>query len=81
MKKWCSLVLTFVFLLSALSAAYAEGSRIFKDSTGRDVQIPAVITRVAVTGPLTQYPVFALAPEKLVAVSTNWDDTGYIADE
>ncbi len=43
------------------------------DDTGRTLTIPAEITRVAVSGPMSQIVLFALAPEKLIAVSNKWD--------
>lgn len=41
----------------------------FTDSLGRKVAVPAHIRKVAVTGPLAQIAVFAVAPEKLVGFS------------
>lgn len=54
--------------------------REFTDSTGRSVNVPEEITRVAVTGPLAQIVVFSAAPEKLVALANEWsaDAEGYI---
>ncbi len=43
------------------------------DDTGRTLTIPSVITRIAVTGPMSQIVLFALAPEKLVATANEWD--------
>ena len=45
----------------------------FTDSTGRTVEIPTVIDRIAVSGPLAQIVLFALCPEKLVGVATAWE--------
>ncbi len=45
----------------------------FTDDTGRTLTLPRVITKIAVSGPLSQIVVFALAPEMLVAVSNEWD--------
>lgn len=47
--------------------------RSFTDSTGRTVEVPAEITKVAITGPLAQIVVFALAPDRLVGVSNAWE--------
>lgn len=49
-------------------------TRIFIDSTGREVEIPVNIERVAITGNMAQIYLYALAPEKLVAVSREWDE-------
>ena len=45
----------------------------YVDDTGRTLSIPAEITRIAVTGPMSQIVLFALAPEKLVATANKWD--------
>ena len=45
----------------------------YTDDTGRTLTIPAQITRLAVTGPMSQIVLFALAPEKLVATANEWD--------
>ena len=45
----------------------------YTDDTGRTLTIPAEITRLAVTGPMSQIVLFALAPEKLVATANKWD--------
>ncbi len=47
----------------------------FKDSTGREVDVPAEIKRIAVTGPSAQTVVFALAPDMLVGVATPFADS------
>ena len=46
---------------------------VFTDSVGREVEVPANITKIAISGPLAQIVVFALAPDKLVGISTPWD--------
>ena len=55
----------------------------FTDSVGREVELPSVIDRVAVSGPLSQIVLFALCPEKLVGVASKWDKTAekYLAAE
>ena len=45
----------------------------YTDDTGRTLIIPGEITRIAVTGPMSQIVLFALAPEKLVGISNKWD--------
>jgi iron complex transport system substrate-binding protein len=47
---------------------------IFTDSVGREVEVPANITRIAVSGPLAQIAVFALAPDKMVGIATEWSE-------
>ena len=72
MKKLVSLLMTLV-MLSALMAPALADTRVFTDSLGREVTLPAAIERIAVTGPLAQMTVFALAPDKLVGLSSEWD--------
>ena len=81
MKKWTAVILTLVLLLGA--CALAEGTRTFTDDAGRTVTIDAEITRVAVSGVGAQIVVFALAPDMLVGVTSEWDagSEAYIAPE
>ena len=50
-------------------------TKVFTDSTGREVELPAKIEKVAVSGPLAQIVLFALAPDMLVGIATEWDAT------
>jgi iron complex transport system substrate-binding protein len=50
-------------------------SFIFTDSLGRKVEVPTNITKVALSGPLTQIVLFALCPDKLVGLATEWDSS------
>lgn len=54
----------------------------FTDSTGRTVTLPATITRIAVTGPLSQIYVLPLAGDLLVGVSNSFslDARNYLPD-
>ena len=63
------------------SPAEQPDTRKFTDSVGRTVELPYEITKVAVSGPLTQIVLFALCPDKLVGVSGAWskDAEKYIA--
>ena len=45
----------------------------FTDSLGREVEIPSEITKVALSGPLTQIVLFALCPDRIVGLSNAWD--------
>ena len=49
-------------------------TRIFKDSVDREVEVPTQIDKVAVSGPLAQIVVFAIAPDKLAGISNAWSD-------
>lgn len=46
--------------------------KIFVDSLGREVEVPKTITRYAVTGPLAQIVTFALAPDEMAAIASDW---------
>src|SRR5262245_61525271 len=46
-------------------AQAAAATKAFVDSSGRTVQVPAVINRVVVAGPPAQVAIYTLAPEKL----------------
>lgn len=54
---------------------------IFTDSTGREVEVPSDITKIAPSGPLAQIVLFAIAPEMMVGLATEWNpgDEQYIA--
>jgi iron complex transport system substrate-binding protein len=44
----------------------------FTDSAGRQVEVPAEITKFVPSGPMAQIVLFALAPDMMVGVSTEW---------
>lgn len=46
---------------------------IFTDSAGRQVEVPANITRFAPSGTLAQIVLFALAPDMFVGLTGEWD--------
>ena len=52
-----------------------DTTRVFTDSCGREVTVPTDIQKVAVSGPLAQMVVFAIAPDKMVGVANAWDET------
>lgn len=56
------------------SVPAATETRMFTDGVGREVELPADIQRIAVSGPLAQNVVFALAPDRIVAAATPWED-------
>lgn len=53
----------------------ASETRIFTDSVGRQVELPAQIDKVAVSGPLAQIVLFALCPDKLVGIANEWNES------
>lgn len=78
MKKLLPMLLALCLLLSACAAQQPDNTptepttREFTDSTGRTVTVPAEITKIAVSGPLTQIYVLPLAGDMLVGVSNRF---------
>lgn len=73
MKKFLALLLALVILLastgcSSTAAPNSVETKDFTDSTGRTVTVPAQITSIAITGPLSQVYILPLAGELLVGV-------------
>ena len=85
-----SLVLALIMLCTACGSkvgndenAPTEEKRVFVDSCGREVLVDKEITKVALSGTLAQIVVFALAPEKMVGLVSEWDSIAkeYLATE
>lgn len=88
-KKWIALLLALVMSLSLFACgAQPEtnngdsqntgdeaATRVFTDSCGREVTVPVNVEKVAVSGPLAQIVVFAMAPDKLVGIANAWDES------
>ena len=88
-KKWISLLLALVMSVSLFACgAQPEtnngdsqntgdeaATRVFTDSCGREVTVPVNVEKVAVSGPLAQIVVFAMAPDKLVGIANAWDES------
>jgi len=55
-----------------------DTTREFTDSTGRTVTIPAEITKIAVSGPLTQIYVLPLCPEMMVGFAGEFSEEASI---
>lgn len=83
-KRWMALLLALVmsvslFACGAKPAADGDDSqnndvvedttRVFTDSCGRAVTVPVNVEKIAISGPLAQIVVFALAPDKLVGIA------------
>ena len=56
---------------------------LFTDDTGRQVELPAEITRIMPTGPISQQILFALAPDLMVGLADQFSEEsrGIIAEE
>ena len=65
----CSFVL-FAQSVAEVSSEPVSATRIFVDDLGREVELPANITRIAPSGSNAQVIVFQIAPEKLVGLAT-----------
>lgn len=67
-------LLSLLFLMGFSTEPIESGSTVhFLDSTGRSLTVPKTITRIAVTGPIAQMVVFAIAPDSLAGVAAEWD--------
>lgn len=77
-KKWLAMLLAVVMVLSLAACGTQSNpqtddtTRVFTDSVGREVEVPAQIDKVALSGPMAQIVLFALCPDKLVGVSNAW---------
>ena len=88
-KRLLALILTLAMSLSLFACGQKQdgkqddvqddvqetATRVFTDSCGRQVTVPAEVRKVAVSGPLAQMVVFAIAPDKMVGVANAWDET------
>lgn len=70
MKKLMVAVLMLALVLTGTCA----NAQTFVDSTGRELELPDKIERVAVSGPYAQIVLLALAPDMMVGLSSAWDD-------
>lgn len=48
---------------------------VFTDSLGREVEVPAEISRIVPTGPLAQIILYAIAPDMFVGLAAKWDSS------
>ena len=77
-KRLIALLLAAVMVLGLAACGTKQDptpeptTRVFTDSTGREVEVPTQIDKVAISGPLAQIVLFALCPDKLVGVSNAW---------
>ena len=61
---------------SSVSSDSAKDEQVkFTDSTGREVEIPKNIDRIAPSGPLAQVVLYTLCPDKLVGLAAEMKDS------
>lgn len=78
-NRLISLALALVMVIGLTACAgsrekpqNSSAMRIFTDDCGRDVEIPADITAIVPSGPLSQIVLFAIAPEMFVGLADKW---------
>ena len=84
-KQFISLFRVFCLLLCSCAAVPTvknEATREFTDSTGRTVTVPETVTKIAISGPLSQIYILPLAGDLLVGVSNAYsvDAAIYLPD-
>ncbi len=89
MKRTFVLLLVLSLLLCGCTAGGGEVTKpqtgetqTFTDSTGRTVELPAQITKIAISGPLSQIYIIPLAGDLLVGVCSAYavDEAKYLPD-
>lgn len=68
---------------SGESDAPPRSDLIFTDDLGREVEIPGQISRIVPSGPLAQIMLFAIAPDMMVGLASEWNRSaqGIIPEE
>ncbi|MEG0896234.1 MAG: ABC transporter substrate-binding protein [Ruthenibacterium sp.] len=59
---------------TSASASEKDGTQIFTDSLGREVELPTDLQRIAPSGTLSQIILYTIAPDKLVGWTSNPTD-------
>lgn len=79
MKKQIAIILVLSLMLTlsgcgktAVPAETAASTVVFTDDCGREVALPADISRIVATGPLSQIVLYTIAPEALVGLAAKW---------
>lgn len=90
MKKRIAVLLILSLLLSVTgcgksSAPVQSGGEtlVFTDDCGREVEVPAEISRIVATGPLAQIVLYTMAPDMLVGLTSRWSTSaqGIVPEE
>ncbi len=74
MKKLLCLLCALMLTFSIVPVSAENATRTFTDSLGREVTLPAVIERIAMTGSIGKITLFAIAPDLMVGLPEPWDD-------
>lgn len=79
MKKRIAFVLVLSLLLALVGCSKAPvpetpdaDTVVFTDDCGREVELPADISRIVATGPLSQIVLYTIAPDMLVGLASKW---------
>ena len=72
-----SLLIALVMLLNITACGFnprnsSDATVAYTDDAGRQVEVPAEISRIVPAGPLAQMILFAIAPDMLVGLSSKW---------
>ncbi|MEG2842839.1 MAG: ABC transporter substrate-binding protein, partial [Ruthenibacterium sp.] len=59
---------------ASTTASEKDGTQIFTDSLGREVELPTDLQRIAPSGTLSQIILYTIAPDKLVGWTSNPTD-------
>ena len=90
MKKRIAVTLAFALLLSLAGCSKTPAAPesaidtvVFTDDCGREVEVPADISRIVATGPLSQIVLYTIAPDMLVGLANKWSSTaeGIVPEE
>lgn len=77
MKKAVCIVIAICLFLSGCTVPVDRvGTKTFTDDCGRQVEVPAEITRIVPAGPLAQMILLAIAPDLFVGVASRWNTSG-----
>lgn len=72
MKKTSLSLLLALTLLIGCAPALAGETQLFTDDAGREVVLPATVTRVAPSGLIAQIMLLAIAPDAMVGLASEW---------
>ncbi|MGH8661406.1 MAG: iron ABC transporter substrate-binding protein [Burkholderiales bacterium] len=71
-RRFLSTAAALAASVACASSARPQSSRLFTDSAGRKVVLPARVERIYAAGPPASILVFAVAPDKLIGWTSAW---------